>query len=157
GDRQIGAGAIFGEPQPWAILSGVPSRRQAGRLVANIRRFLDGVGAPHGPARIGSSLTPAPDDPGVTEGSLPPTGVGDNNANYVGGVWFDVNGWLTWALGELDGVVPQARRRAWDEYTRNTLATHAATFPDHWAGTISVDDTCYAWYASRPEQCGNDL
>jgi hypothetical protein len=54
-------------------------------------------------------------------------------------------------------VVPGARRYAWSEYTRNTLATHATAFPDHWAGTISVDDTCYAYYASRPAQCGNDL
>jgi hypothetical protein len=157
---EIGAGAIFGEPQPWAILAGAPSRRQARRLVANHRRFLGGVGAPAvvgGPSRIGSSLSPARNDPDVTERSQPPGGVGDNNANYVGGTWFDVNGWLTWALGELDGVVPGARQYAWDEYTRNTLANHAAHFPDHWAGTISVDDVCYAYYASRPEQCGNDL
>jgi Glycosyl hydrolase 36 superfamily, catalytic domain/Glycosyltransferase family 36 len=160
GDRQIGSGAIFGEPQPWAILSGAPNRQRATRLVANIRRFLDGIGAPpqvHGPSRIGSSLSPASNDPDVTERSSPPGGVGDNNANYVGGVWFDVNGWLTWALGELDGVVPHVRAYAWSEYTRNTLAAHATAFPDHWAGTISVDDTCYAYYASRPAQCGNDL
>ena len=160
GDRQIGEGAIFGEPQPWAILAGIPTPRKARRLVANIRRFLGGVGAPavvHGPTRIGSSLTPARNDPDVTERSAEPVGVGDNNANYVGGVWFDVNGWLTWALGELDGVVPHARRFAWSEYTRNTLANHATQFPDHWAGTISVDDTCYAYYSSHPERCGNDL
>ncbi len=160
GDQQIGTGAIFGEPQPWAILSGIPGRRRAARLVGNIRRFLDGVGAPpevHGPTRIGSSLTPAHNDPDVTEKSATPVGVGDNNANYVGGTWFDVNGWLTWALGELDGVVPHARRLGWSEYTRNTLANHATQFPDHWAGTISIDDTCYAYYSSHPEQCGNDL
>ena len=160
GNRQIGAGAIFGEPQPWAILAGIPTPDRAGILVANIRRFLDGVRAPrvvNGPTQIGSSLTPASNDPAVTERSSPPGGVGDNNSNYVGGVWFDVNGWLTWALGELDGIVPGARRRAWSEYTRNTLATHAAHFPDHWAGTVSVDDTCYSYYASKPAQCGNDL
>lgn len=160
GERQIGAGAIFGEPQPWALLAGIPTSRQAKRLVANIRRFLGGVGAPpivHGPSLIGSSLTPAYNDPDVTERSDMPVGVGDNNANYVGGVWFDVNGWLTWALGELDGVVPRARRLAWDEYTRNTLANHATQFPDHWAGTISIDDTCYSYYSSHPERCGNDL
>jgi hypothetical protein len=159
-DGQIGRGAIFGEPQPWAVLAGIPSRKQATTLVKNVRRFLDGVGAPavvHGPSRIGSSLTPAFDDPDVTERASMPVGVGDNNANYVGGVWFDVNGWLTWALGELDGVVPGARQRAWDEYVRNTLATHATTFPDHWAGTISVDDTCYSYYATHTEMCGNDL
>jgi hypothetical protein len=68
-----------------------------------------------------------------------------------------VNGWLTWALGELDGTVPDARTLAWSEYTRNTLANHSAEFPDHWAGTISIDDTCYAYYATHPERCGNDL
>jgi len=159
-DAQIGVGAIFGEPQPWAILAGIPTARQPATLVANIRRFLDGVDAPRivdGPSRIGSSLTPAYDDPDVTERSATPLGVGDNNANYVGGTWFDVNGWLTWALGELDGVVPHARRRAWSEYTRNTLANHATRFPDHWAGTISVDDTCYSYYSSHPAMCGNDL
>jgi hypothetical protein len=157
---EIGSGAIFGEPQPWAILAGLPTRRKAKTLVANHRRFLGGVDAPavvHGPSKIGSSLSPASNDPDVTERSQPPGGVGDNNANYVGGTWFDVNGWLTWSLGELDGVVPHARDYAWDEYTRNTLATHATAFPDHWAGTISVDDVCYAYYATRPEQCGNDL
>ena len=158
GDRQIGAGAIFGEPQPWAILAGAPAPAQAATLVANIRRFLDGVGAPpivHGPARIGSALTPAFNDPDVTERA--PGGVGDNVSNYVGGVWFDVNGWLTWALGELDGVLPNARALAWSEYTRNTLANHATQFPDHWAGTISIDDACWAYYSSQPERCGIPL
>ncbi len=156
GDRQIGAGAIFGEPQPWALLAGVPDEREATRLVKNIRRFLGGVSAPrvvHGPARIGSAQSPARNDPEVTELS-PPVGIGDNNSNYVGGVWFDINGWLTWALGELDGIVPHARRHAWSEYTRNTLGTHATEFPDHWAGTISVDDACWAHSSSHPERCG---
>ena len=157
---EIGTGAIFGEPQPWAILAGAPTKKQARTLVANHRRFLGGVGAPavvNGPSKIGSSLSPASNDPDVTERSQPPGGVGDNNAIYVGGTWFDVNGWLTWSLGELDGIVPNARDYAWDEYTRNTLATHATAFPDHWAGTISIDDVCYSYYSSRPEQCGNDL
>ena len=157
GERQIGVGAILGEPQPWALLAGIPTRRRAATLVGNVRRFLTGVGAPHGPARIGSSLCPANDDPDVTERSIPFDGVGDNNSNYIGGVWFDVNGWLTWALGELDGVVPRARRLAWDEYIRNTLANHATQFPDHWAGTISVDDACFAYFASDPENCGIPL
>ena len=160
GSRPIGRGAIFGEPQPWAVLAGAPNARQAGVLVHNIRRFLTGVGAPrrvHGPARIGSAITPAARDPGVTE---PPTGGSatfDGASQYVGGVWFDVNGWLTWALTELDGVVPGAARDAWDEYTRNTLAAHAHAFPDHWDGTISVDDACNAFYAHHPDRCGISL
>src|SRR5262249_13239358 len=72
GDRQIGVGAILGEPQPWALLAGIPSPGEATTLVSNIHRFLDGVHAPsivHGPSRIGSSLTPASNDPAVTERS----------------------------------------------------------------------------------------
>ena len=71
--------------------------------------------------------------------------------------WYDVNGWLTWALAELDGTVPHAARYAWDEYARNTLAAHAHAFPRHWDGTISVDDACNAYYASAPANCGVNL
>ena len=155
GGTQIGYGAIFGEPQPWAILDEIPNRHRATTLVANIRRFLTGVGAPPslgGPAQIGSAQSPAAADPGVTE---PPSAVAfDGSSQYVGGVWYDINGWLTWALASLDGTVPHAARYAWSEYTRNTLAAHASAFPHHWGGTISVDDACNAFYASRPANCG---
>jgi hypothetical protein len=158
GNRQIGQGAILEEPQPWALLAGAPTPAQSATLVHNIRRFLDGVGAPaqlHGPTRIGTALSPSSNDPAVTERSQPQSaGLRDGHADYVGGVWYDVNGWLTWALGELDGVLPGARVLAWSEYTRNTLAAHATAFPNHWAGTISVDDACYSFYASHPERCG---
>jgi hypothetical protein len=160
GTRQIGAGAIFGEPQPWALLSKVLASDQATALVANIRRYLTGVGAPpelHGPAKIGSSLTPASNDPDVTERSVPPVGTGSNNANWVGGTWFAVNGWLVWGLAQLDGIVPDAAAHAWDEFLRNTLAAHATAFPDHWDGLLSVDDVCSSFYASDPSRCGTGL
>lgn len=176
GARQVGSGVIFGEPQPWAILAGAPSGSQASTLVANIRRFLGGVGAPaqiHGPAVIGSAITPARNDPGVTERGPTPGDPGypfpdflgtenkastmQNASEWVGGTWYDVNGWLTWALSTLDGTVPGARRLAWDEYTRNTLANHAAHFPDHWDGTVSVDDACEAFYSQQRDFCGVSL
>ena len=50
-----------------------------------------------------------------------------------------------------------ARGLAWDEYTRNTLANHAALWPDHWDGTISLDDVCFGFYSAHPNQCGNGL
>jgi hypothetical protein len=156
---RIGSGAIFGEPQPWNILAGVPDRAQARTLVAAIRRFLTGVGAPatlHGPARIGSSMSPAAADPDVTERVGGP-GVGGGNAVFVGGVWYAINGWLTWALGELDGVVPRAGAYALDELERNTLAAHAAAFPRRWNGVLSIDDACNAWFADDPGDCGIDL
>ena len=157
---RIGVGVIFGEPQPWAVLAGAPSPGQARTLVANIRRFLTGIGAPpevNGPARIGSSQSPARNDPDVTERSEPPAGVGTNNAVFVGGVWYAVNGWLTWALGSLDGIVPNATRYALDELERNTLTAHATAFPHHWDGIISVDDVCRSFYSADPETCGIGL
>ena len=157
GARQIGTGAIYGEPQPWALLAKVPSDDQARLLVRNIRRFLTGVGAPpevKGPAKIGSSQSPARTDPDITERTRIGTGVGSNNAVYVGGAWYAVNGWLTWALGELEGVVPDAPALALDELERNTLAAHATAFPEHWSGTISVDDACNAHYEKDPAACG---
>jgi hypothetical protein len=162
GERQIGSGAVFGEPQPWGLLARAWSRRsQARRVVANVRRFLTGVGAPavvHGPARIGSSQTPAANDPDVTEHSDPQHTIGGNGAVYVGGTWFAVNGWLTWALASVDGVVPHAASYALDEFARNTLAAHAHAFPGHWDGILSVDDVCNSFHASdSPARCGNGL
>ncbi|MBN1529758.1 MAG: hypothetical protein JW895_11890 [Thermoleophilaceae bacterium] len=150
GDRPIGTGAVFGEPQPWNILAGVPSRDRARTLVAAIRRFLTGS------SRIGSSMSPAAADPGVTERVGGP-GIGGGNAVYVGGVWYAINGWLTWALGELDGTVPGAARYALDELERNTLAAHAHAFPNRWNGIISVDDACHSWFAEDPGACGIGL
>jgi hypothetical protein len=175
GSTQVGQGVIFEEPQPWAVLAGAPSAAQAATLVANIRRYLDAVGAPGvvgGPALYGTAMSPSRLDPGVTEvgpvatavaplpapfEALLPSSSLNHAAEWPGGVWFDLNGDLTWAYGTLDGVVPGARNLAWDEYTRNTLGRHATLWPDHWAGTISVDDVCHAWYSNDPERCGTGL
>ncbi len=161
GSRQLGSGAIWLEPQPWAILAGAPSPGQAATLVANIRRYLDGIGAPsavHGPDLIGTSLSPAADDPGVSETTaLPGTGEGDNNAVYPGGTWYEPDGWLTWAYASLGSEVPLSSSLALDEYERSTLADHAASFPDEWVGTTSIDDTCWSFYSSDPGRCGGVL
>ena len=118
-------------------------------------------------------MSPARNDPDITEkgptpadshvnlpdilGTLLPNAPIQNASEWPGGVWFDLNGNLTWAYGELDGTVPRARGLAWDEYTRNTLANHATLWPDHWDGTISVDDACYAYYSNHPDNCGIGL
>ncbi|TMK62051.1 MAG: hypothetical protein E6G53_14990 [Actinobacteria bacterium] len=162
GVMQLGRGAIFGEPQPWAILAGAPSAKRANTLVANVRRFLTGVGAPrqiHGPAKIGSSQSPAANDPAVTEHSQPAIGdyVGTHNAVWVGGSWYAIDGVLAWGLGTLQGIVPNAVRYAFDEFRRNTLAAHATAYPRHWDGTISVDDVCRSFYSDSPQICGTGL
>jgi Glycosyl hydrolase 36 superfamily, catalytic domain/Glycosyltransferase family 36 len=155
GDTRLGVGAIFEEPQPWAILAGIPSPARARRLVANIHRFLDGDGVPGGPTKIGTAQSPAADDPLVTEHSAPAPQHGA--AVFAGGVWYSLNGWLTWALDTLDGEVPGARLDAFGELIRNTLADHATAFPDSWDGILSVDDACNAWYAPNPSECGVGL
>jgi hypothetical protein len=172
GDSQVGTGAIFEEPQPWAILAGAPTRGQAATLAGSIHRFLDGYGAPGGPARYGTAQVPSRHDPGVTElgpearavALLPPPALDQlpdasltGASQWPGGIWFDLNGQLTWAYSSLDGALRGARALAWDEYTRNTLARHAELYPDHWQGTISVDDVCHAFYGNHPESCGTGL
>ncbi len=158
GVKQLGTGAIFGEPQPWALLAGVADDRQQRALVGNINRFLTGRNAPanlHGPAKIGSSTSPSEEDPEVTEhAQVYADGVGDKNAVFVGGAWYAINGPLTWALGDLDGKVPDAAAHAWDELERNTLKAHADAYPDAWDGVVNVDDACWSWYSTRPGQCG---
>jgi hypothetical protein len=131
---------------------------QAVTLVGNLRRFLTGIGGPpeiQGPARIGSSVSPAGNDPEVTETSFPlPDGVGDNNAVYVGGAWYAINGPLVWALASLDGIVPDAAVMALDELERNTLKAHAEAYPEHWNGVVNVDDACWSFFSSDPGACG---
>jgi hypothetical protein len=125
--------------------------------VGNIRHYLTGVGSKAGKEPTGSAQSPAADEPGVTEHSSPQPTLGSDTAVYVGGVWYAVNGWLTWALGSLDGVVPHATTYAWDELERNTLTAHATAYPDHWDGITSVDDACRANYSTDPQICGVGL
>ena len=75
----------------------------------------------------------------------------------MGGAWYAINGWLTWALGELDGVVPRRGEYALDELERNTLAAHARAFPTRWNGVLSIDDACNSWFAPDPGGCGIGL
>jgi hypothetical protein len=154
GARQFGAGSMFSEPQPWALLAGAASAQQARRVVGNYRRYLVGVGAPGGPTKIGAALAPGSSDPGAKEQTEPPV---NGSSEWPGGAWFAVNGWWTWALGELDGIVSGAVTDAFDEFERNTLAAHARGFPDHWDGVISVDDECAAYFQSPNSGCGIGL
>jgi Glycosyl hydrolase 36 superfamily, catalytic domain/Glycosyltransferase family 36 len=159
GPDQVGGGAIYLEPQPWAILAGAPDADQAATLVGNIERYLQGRGAPPelgGPTRIGTSQSPARADPHVTETDAI-DGVGDGNAVYVGGTWYALNGPLVMALGELADEVAGAASKAFAELKRNTLAAHAEAYPDHWTGILHVDDACNSFYSSAPDRCGIPL
>jgi hypothetical protein len=145
---------MFSEPQPWALLAGAAGGPQAARVLDNYRRYLVGIGAPGGPTKIGAALAPGSSDPGAKEQTEPPV---NGSSEWPGGAWFAVNGWWTWALSELDGVVPDAVAYAFDEFERNTLAAHATAFPDHWDGVITVDDECAAYFQSPNSGCGIGL
>lgn len=151
GATQLGSGAIFSEPQPWAMLAGAATREEQVQLLANVKRFLTGIGAPGGPSKIGSAQSPARNDPEVTERELVPASAGGGAAVWVGGVWFALNGPLVWAAAPVDEAF------AWDELLRNTLTAHATAFPDHWDGVITTDDVCSAWYGTDPSRCGTGL
>jgi hypothetical protein len=154
GTQQLGAGTMYEEPQPWALLDAIATPEQEREVVAAYRRFLVGVGAPEGPAKVGAAMAPCSCDPGVNEQNQPEL---NRSTAFPGGAWFALNGQMTWALATLEGVVPEARAYAWDEFTRNTLATHANAFPEHWNGLITVDDECKAYYQESPSGCGIGL
>ncbi len=155
---QLGKGAIFGEPQPWALLGGAAQGEQRNEVVRNTKRFLMGEGAPGGPSKIGASMSPSEEDPQVDEHAIVyADGVGDKNAVFVGGAWYAINGPLVWALGELDGIVPGAAQDAFAELQRNTLRAHAEAFPQFWNGVVNVDDACWSYYATQPGRCGINL
>src|SRR5207237_1258202 len=71
GAKQLGAGTMYAEPQPWAMLAGAATPAQERAVVAAYRRFLVGVGAPYGPAKIGAAMAPCSCDPGVNEQNEP--------------------------------------------------------------------------------------
>jgi glycosyl hydrolase family 36/glycosyl transferase family 36 len=154
GERQLGSGADYTEPQPWALLAGIASPQQADKVVAAYRRFLVGIGAPFGPTQIGAAMAPGSTDPGANEQNEPGL---NNSREFPGGAWFALDGQMTWALAAMEGTVPEAGAYAWDEFTRETLAAHASVFPEHWDGVISVDDECASYYQSPPSGCGIGL
>ena len=154
GEKQLGSGADYTEPQPWALLAGIASPQQADEVVAAYRRFLVGIGAPLGPTKIGAAMAPGSTDPGANEQNEPGL---NNSREFPGGAWFALDGQMTWALAAMEGTVPEAGAYAWDEFTRDTLAAHATAFPEHWDGVISVDDECASYYQSPPSGCGIGL
>ena len=152
--KQLGSGTMYEEPQPWALLEGAATPEQEREVVAAYRRFLVGVGAPYGPTKIGAAMAPCSCDPGAKEQNEPEL---NRSTAFPGGAWFALDGQMTWALSQLEGVVPEARAYAWDEYTRDTLAAHATAFPSHWDGLLTVDDECASYFAEAPQGCGIGL
>src|SRR5262249_6737677 len=119
------------EVQPWAILCGAADEAQA-------RALLDVVDRGH---RAGSPLGarvrwPAPPDR---------VAAGTWGEATSGGLWYAINMTLIWAASRIDPAL------AWDEWNRMSLATHGATYPDIWEGTLSGPDS---WNAPESPRAG---
>ncbi len=116
------------EPQPWAILGGVATPEQVKTLVSTINELT------RRRSPIGALLQSQPD----------PTMKDDPGVGTNGGIFAAINGTLIWALARVDGSM------AWDEWKKNSLARHAATYPEMWFGIWSGPDAYNSVLAKNP-------
>jgi hypothetical protein len=126
----LGDSTLWIEPQPWAILSGATSETQTRDLVRTMNNLLR-----HGPLGA-TQMSDGPDmrDKGGTNvGTL-----------ELGAIWPSLNQTLVWALMRVDPEM------AWEEWKRNSLATHAESYPDIWYGVWSGNDSYNSPLNKRP-------
>jgi len=123
GKGALGQEDCWLEVQPWAVLCGAATDSQITTLFNEIDTHLR-IDSPLG-ARVRG-----PVDMIDTQTSGPGTGTD-------GGIWFAINMTLVWAASRHDQDL------AWDEWRRNTLASHTKAYPGIWMGTLSGPD-CYS-------------
>jgi len=126
----FGHDRIFLEPQVWSLIGKVVNDEKGKVLIDSIRNMLE-KGSPLG-ARI---LYPPVEK--VFGGLLPGTDVN-------GGIWHAINSLLTWAYSLY---TPDY---AWESFKKNTLASHAETYPDIWYGIWSGPDSYNSPESERP-------
>jgi len=122
-------------PQPWALLGGCATAEQAKTLVEAIDELA------RKPSPIGALLQSQPDPTMKDE-----PGIGTN-----GGIFASINGTLIWALAQVNVAM------AWDEWKKNTLARHAAVYPDFWYGIWSGPDAYNSVLSKSPGATGPDF
>ncbi len=126
----IGEDQVWLETQPWAIIGGGATSAQSRTLVAALNRLV------RDPSPIGALLLSKGDST-----MRNPIGMSTN-----AGIWPSINGTLIWALAMVNGA------NAWDEWKKNSLACHAATYPDIWYGIWSGPDTYNSILSKYPGQ-----
>ena len=123
----LAPGLLFLEPQVLAILGGLTDGPRADALLALVRVKLET------PLGAMSTVALDPLDP-----------IGGPDVPQIAGVWPVANAWTTEAYAQRD---PTA---GWDSFTRNTLFTHAAQYPDLWYGVWTGPDSFFGPDAARP-------
>lgn len=119
---------FFLEPQVLPILAGLTDDARTDALLDLVVERLE---TPYG----AMSNTPMGE----------PGGGGGVDEPQLSGVWPVANAWLTEAYARRD---PAA---GWDSFVRNTLFTHAETFPDLWYGIWTGPDS---WNGPDHERAG---
>ncbi len=131
----VGEKQMWLEPQPWAILGGSATPEQTQTLVASIDELM------RKPSPIGALLQSQAD----------PTMKDESGTGTNGGIFAAINGTLIWALAQVNGDM------AWDEWKKNTLARHAAVYPDMWFGIWSGPDAYNSVLSKQPGGTGPDF
>ncbi|MFW9962383.1 MAG: GH36-type glycosyl hydrolase domain-containing protein [Candidatus Sifarchaeia archaeon] len=126
----VGTDVMWLEPQPWAIISGAASTDQTRILLKSLNESTRSF-AKHGAVILSKPIEKMVGEPGI-----------GTNA----GIWPSINGTLVWALAMIDADL------AFEEWKRNSLAKHAAEYPDVWYGIWSGPDTYNSEFANRPGQ-----
>jgi Glycosyl hydrolase 36 superfamily, catalytic domain/Glycosyltransferase family 36 len=117
----LGDTTLWIEPQPWAILAGATTDAQCRELLQTMDEQLRR--GPLGATQMGNG-------PDMRE-----AGGNDLGTLELGAIWPSLNQTLVWALATVNPAM------AWDEWKRNTLAHHAAAYPDIWYGVWSGNDS----------------
>ncbi len=131
----VGEKQLWLEPQPWAILGDCATAEQKRTLVAALEELV------RKPSPIGALLQSAAD----------PTMKDEPGTGTNGGIFAAINGTLIWALACVNGDM------AWDEWKKNTLARHAAVYPDMWFGIWSGPDAYNSVLSKNPGGTGPDF
>ncbi|MCW5889205.1 MAG: hypothetical protein KIT14_01495 [bacterium] len=126
----VGEDDCWLEVQPWAILCGAADADQARALLATIDAG-NRVRSPLG-ARV--RWPPSPEQ--LANGTF-----GEATS---GGIWYAISMTLVWAAARVDPAL------GWDEWRRQSLASHTAAYPDVWEGTLSGPDSWNAPESRRP-------
>jgi len=132
----LGDETLWIEPQPWAILGGVTSAEQSREVVRQINELLR-----RGPL----GATQMSDGPDMHSGGATSVGTLER-----GSIWPSLNQTLVWALAGMD------KEMAWDEWKKNTLARHAATYPNLWYGVWSGNDSYNSTLNRNPGGAANE-
>ena len=129
----VGEDSLWIEPQPWTIIGGVASSEQARELARSMDELI------RRPSPIGAMQ--------ISKGSRTAEAAGAKiGTGEDGGVWPSLNGTLVWGLALVDG------KMAWDEWKKNSFASHADVYPEIWYGTWSGPDTLNSVLNEYPGQ-----